>query len=66
MDVLKEKSLFNKAKWKIISKPGDPVVEVHIPSVRKLEREECLKSFSRFEEISKNMRYVYSGYVEVG
>ncbi len=59
----RKKVFLNKDEWKIISKPGDSVVEVHIPNGGKLEIKECLKSFSRFEELSKKMRYAYSGYV---
>ena len=52
-----------KPQWRLIRKPGDQIIEVHIPYGKRLEKEACIESFNRFEEICNLIPYKSNGYI---
>lgn len=49
--VLRETITLKKSEWQLALKPGDPVLEMHIPWHRKFEPQDCLDSVLMAEKI---------------
>lgn len=52
-----EKTVLSKTKWRIVVSSGEQIVEVHIPTGTKLNVDECIEAFERFEKICQEILY---------